>query len=118
MSCVQPGIDYFKSRFGDDIKPPLSQFKAMRYFSPARIHELQPSASDIDSLSTIPFFNEPGVIGSLNSELPAYLARASGSNPPNICEWWKTNETILPNWAGAAKKALLVQPSSAASERV
>ena len=30
----------------------------------------------------------------------------------------KANETILPHWAEAAKKALLVQPSSAASERV
>ena len=54
MSCVQPGINYFKSKFGDDTKPPLSQFKAKRYFSPARIHELQPTASDIDSLSAIP----------------------------------------------------------------
>ena len=36
----------------------------------------------------------------------------------DICEWWKSNETVLPNWGGAAKKALLVQPSSAASERV
>ena len=36
----------------------------------------------------------------------------------DICEWWKSNETVLPNWGGAVKKALLVQPSSAASERV
>ena len=42
MSCVQPGVDYFNSKFGDDTKSPLSQFKAMRYFSPARInHWLQ-----------------------------------------------------------------------------
>ena len=39
-------------------------------------------------------------------------------NIANICERWKANETILPHWAEAAKKALLVQPSSAASERV
>ncbi len=118
MSCVQPGINYFKSKFGDDTKPPLSQFKAMRYFSPARIHELQPLASDIDSLSAIPFLNDSSVIAGLKTELPTYLARSNGVNPPDICEWWKNNETLLPNWAGAAKKALLVQPSSAASERV
>ena len=36
----------------------------------------------------------------------------------DIWEWRKSNETVLPNWGGAARKALLVQPSSAASERV
>ena len=46
--------------------------------------------------------------------LSAILLRLS----TDICEWWKSNETVLPNWGGAAKKALLVQPSSAASERV
>ena len=39
-------------------------------------------------------------------------------NPPDITEWWRNNEVSLPNWSAAAKKALLVQPSSAASERV
>ncbi len=118
MSCVQPGIDYFQLKFGDDTKPPLSQFKAMRYFSPTRIQELQPIASDIDSLSAIPFFNDTGVITGLKEELPAYLARANGVNLPDICEWWKNDKTALPNWSDAAKKSLLVQPSSAASERV
>jgi len=54
-------------------KPPLSQFKTMRYLSPTRIQELQPTASDIESLSAIPFFNDSGVITSLKEELPAYL---------------------------------------------
>ena len=73
MTCVQPGIDYFQLKFGDDMKPPLSQFKAMRYFSPTRIQKLQPTASDIDS-SVIPFLNDSGVITGLKEELPAYLA--------------------------------------------
>ncbi len=90
----------------------------MRYFSPTRIQELQQIASDIDSLSAIPFFNDTGVITGLKEELPAYLAIANGVNPPDICEWWKNNKTVLPNWSAAAKKSLLVQPSSAASERV
>ena len=108
MSCVQPGIDYFKSKFEGDTKPPLSQFKAMRYFSLARIHKLQPLASDIGSFSTIPFLNDSSVIADLKAELPTYLARSNGVNSTDICEWWKNNETLLPNWAGAAKKALLV----------
>ncbi len=69
----------------------------MRYFSPTRIQELQPIASDIDSLSAIPFFNDTGVITGLKEKLPAYLARANGVNPPDICEWWKNNKTVLPN---------------------
>jgi len=60
----------------------------------------------------------PFVIAGLKAELPAYFARSNGVNPPDICEWWKNDETLLPNWAGAAKKALPVQPSFAASERV
>ena len=51
MFCVQPGIDYFQL----------------------------PTASDIDSLSVIPFLNDSGVIiTGLKEELPAYLARANG----------------------------------------
>ena len=49
FSCVKPGVDYFMEKFGDDSKTPLSQFKAMRYFSPSRIFELQPSLSDIEA---------------------------------------------------------------------
>ena len=33
-------------------------------------------------------------------------------------EWWKFHAERLPYWSSAVKKVLLVQPSSAASERV
>ena len=33
-------------------------------------------------------------------------------------EWWKMYATDLPIWLSAAKQIFLVQPSSAASERV
>ena len=33
-------------------------------------------------------------------------------------EWWKVHEERLPNWSSAVKKVLVVQPSSAAAERV
>ncbi len=32
-------------------------------------------------------------------------------------EWWKSNEEFLSQWSAAMKKALLMQPSSAAAER-
>ena len=32
--------------------------------------------------------------------------------------WWKRSEKVLPNWSSTCKSVLLVQPSSAAAERV
>ena len=32
--------------------------------------------------------------------------------------WWKNNEQVLPNWSSTCKSVLLLQPSSAAAERV
>lgn len=119
MSCVQPGLDCFRANFGDDTNPPLNVFKVMRYFAPARIFEIQPSASDIESLTALPFLNNSFVIASLKAELPAYLARATDvSVTTDITGWWKKNEELLPNWSLAAQKALLMQPSCAAIERV
>ena len=35
-----------------------------------------------------------------------------------VLKWWHRNETKLPNWVNACEQVLLVQPSSAAVERV
>ena len=35
-----------------------------------------------------------------------------------LLNWWKRHSTDLPNWANAACKVALVQPLSAAAERV
>ena len=35
-----------------------------------------------------------------------------------MLEWWRGNETKLPHWAKACRRALLVQPSSVSVERV
>ena len=119
MSCIQPGLDCFRDSFGDDTKPPLNGFKAMRYFAPARIYEIQPSALDVDSLTVLPFLNNPFVIAGLKAELPAYLARATDvSVTTDITDWWRKNEEVLPKWSLAARKALLMQPSRSAVERV
>jgi len=53
--------------------------------------------------------NERSLIG----ELPAYLARENGP-----LDRWKNNSSVLPNWSTIAKKVMLIQPSSAAMERV
>ena len=44
---------------------------------------------------------------------------AEGVRPDiEVTTWWSHHERELPNWAAACRKVLLMQPSSAASERV
>ena len=119
LSCVQSGLDYFNEKFGDDTKSPLNAFKAARYFSPSKLNEFQPSASDIDLLRTIPFLSDQTTIENLKKELPIYLAKAADvALSMNALEWWEQNEHELPSWSSAARKGMLLQPSSAAAERV
>ena len=55
----------------------------------------------------------------LKRELPLYMAKADGVSPElDKLEWWKNQQLELPNWSSACKTALLIQPSSAAAERV
>ena len=56
-TCVQTAFNYFKSKFDDDLKPVLLAFKAARYFSPSKVHEMKPSVTDPDSLSAFTFLN-------------------------------------------------------------
>jgi hypothetical protein len=51
--------------------------------------------------------------GGVTSE---YIADTNADFPP--LDWWKQNGSALPCWADAAMKVLLLQPSSAAAERV
>ena len=119
LSCVKGGLDYFQEKFGNDSISPLNAFRAARYLSPSKVNEIQPSTSDIDSLCAIPFLNDPTIIADLRKELPVYLAKAdSVSTTVDVLGWWKQNEHALPNWSSAARKTMLIQPSSAAAERV
>ena len=49
-----------------------------------------------------------------------YMAAASEdvSTEIDLIAWWKRHAIELPKWANAFNKVLLVQPSSAAAERV
>ena len=119
LSCVNDGLEYFKQKFGNDSTSPLNAFRAARYMSPSKMNEMQPSASDIDTLTAIPFLSDPTIIAILKKELPVYLAKAdSACSTVNVLDWWKQNEHTLPNWSSAARKTILIQLSSAAAERV
>ena len=119
QQCIQPGIDYFNHQLTSTLQRPLAAFKAARYFSPQTIHEMQPSASSLESLKAFPFFDSQEELEMLKAELPAYLVKAADVDSSiDPLQWWQRNASALPHWVAAARKVLLVQPSSAASERV
>ena len=74
---VQPGLDYFKSKFCSDslqLKNILNAFKAVRLFVPHRLIEMNADARAIDSLSALLFLNHQSTLSSLKLELPTSLA--------------------------------------------
>ena len=119
--CVRPAHEYFKAKFDDGsgkLKTALLAFKAARYFLPTLLNELKPAASDMDSLNVFPFINAD-LLGKLKGELPTYLAATEDISPDiNIMNWWKRHEKEMPAWSQTCKLVVLVQPSSAAAERV
>ena len=117
-ACVQPAYAYFKAKFDVDLAPTMTSFKAARFFSPTKVGELQPTATELELLSSLPFLGVNDV-ASLKSELPIYLAAIEGiSSNIDPLNWWCNNADKLPNWSSAFKKVILMQPSSAAAERV
>ena len=117
--CVRSGIDYFNQQLSNSLKVPLEIFKACRLFSPQQVATMRPTATSLDqSLSTVPFMNQLE-IEDLKKELPDYLARVADlSEEFDPVEWWRLNSTTLPCLSTCARKIFLIQPSSAAAERV
>ena len=118
-TCVQPAYNYFEEKFSNDLDVTLSVFKYACYFDPVKIGELEPSAADLDNLKVFTFLAGDGQIDGLKTELPRYMALAEGvSTVVNKIEWWQNHTDELPKWSSACKLILLIQPSSAAAERV
>ena len=95
----------------------MKAFKAARLFLPSKTNEMQPTTNDIDKLQAFPFLlNE---IDGLKAEIPSYLAHAADvSSTVDTLRWWEDHKNDLPAWSSAVRKTLLLQPSSAAAERV
>ena len=117
-ACIDPAYAYFQAKFDNDIKPAMQVFKAARYFSPTTTGELEPVASDLDILHSLSFLTS-GDITNLKTKLPLYLAAVEDVSPTvDPTKWWKRHKEELPHWANAFRKVVLLQPSSAAAERV
>ena len=118
-SCVQPGITYFQNQLASSLKVSLAAFKAARMFSPQKANFMQPNAAAVDDLGAFPFLNTRAILDDLKTELPLYLAKAADVDTSvDPINWWRQNQIHLPKWSSALQKVLLIQPSSAASERV
>ena len=118
-ACVKSGFEYFERKIRNDLAVQLAIFKHARMFDPAKVADLKPTQSEIQALRIFPFLNNDSVIEGLVSELPRYVASAEDVSPvADKRAWWKRHEDNLPNWAKACKSLLLIQPSSAAAERV
>ena len=117
--CAQPAMEYFKACLSGPLKIALSAFKAARLFVPDKLTEMKPDSSDIDSLTAFPFLSNQETLSALKTELSQYLAQADGISSDNSpLEFRKRRASSLPNWASAAVKVLVVQPSSAALEQI
>ena len=114
-ACIDPAYAYFQAKFDNDLKPAMQVFKAARYFSPTTTGELKPVASVLDILHSLSFLD----ITNLKTELPLYLAAVEDISPiVDPTKWWERHKEVLPHWANAFRKVVLLQPSSAAAERV
>jgi len=119
-NCVEPAVKYFKQQLASNLKTPLEAFKAAQLLNPNKVKFMHLDASSVDALSLFPFFTQEQIVA-LKKELPSYLAkvRSTGDDSDIDClKWWKSHESTLPVWSDATKRVLVVQPSSAAVERV
>ena len=119
--CVQPGLDLFRSKFCDDsaqLKDTLDAFKAARLSVLHRLVEINANTTAIDSLAAYPFLNSQSILNNLKLELPTYLGLAQDTSPDyDTLNWWKGHCQELP-YRSTAAHDVLVQSSSASSERV
>ena len=111
-------LQYFHGKFSGELSENIAAFKAARLVWPQKMIEMQPASQDVDALQAFPFIKQPD-LENLKQELSTYLAKAEDlDDDVDPLHWWKAHSKDLPLWSSAAKKTLLVQPSSAAAERV
>ena len=117
--CIQPGMDYYQGHLQASIMSvPLKAFKAARLFSPHFVNKTKPERIALTSLSTFSFITEP-VLLNLKKEFPLYVAAVEDiSSELDAILFWKQYANNIPTWKEAAAKVILLQPSSAAAERV
>ena len=118
---VQPAIEWFLRKCNVELHDTLSTFKAARIMCPVTVQWLRPTPANVEALRQFPFLDSNDVINDLVTEMPKYLAAAQDvimACEEDKVKWWRQQSDNLPHWSSAVMKVLLVQPSSAAGERV
>lgn len=116
---VQDALNYFLRKFNIQHVANVRAFKAAKLLSPGEVVSMRPGPPAVEQLRTVPAFDNDGLIGDLQNELPAYLAAADGVYlDVDPLQWWGEHREELPVFARVFEKMLLIQPSSAAAERV
>ena len=120
MSSLQ--LSDFLRKFNVDLHNTVSAFKVARIMCLVTVQWLLLTPANVEALRQFPFLDSNDVSNDLVTELPNDLAAAQDVIMP--CEedkvkWWRQkSDDNLPHWSSAVMKVLLVQLSSAATERV
>ena len=93
--CVQPGLNFFQQKFNLQFLTNVPAFKAAHLCCPVQVSALRPDAHSLEELKNFRVEEDPTI---------ANLATAHRDN--------------LPHRVALVRKFLLIQPSSAAAERV
>lgn len=124
LEKVEPSFVFFDQKL-IDLAEPLAIFDSCRLFDPRCIAALAQDADEVERmLKRFPFVTAATVVVLL-AHLAEYTARAA-ANPVtldddgNACidAWWNDAEVDCPHWFETAKQVMILQPSSAAAERI
>ena len=119
LQGARPAINWYLQKFNGDLGEVVSAFRLARFFDPVVSQSLNITPAKLDALRVFPFLDDGNSINEMKAEVPAYLAAIQDVDLSNSAEkvrWW-SQQNSLPAWVSAVRKLLLVQPSSAASER-
>jgi hypothetical protein len=117
-ACIRPGLNFYQCKFSIQFRDTVRAFKAARFCCPVQVQALRPTSASLEELRNFPFVNNDATIANLAQELPLYIAAADGVNVACEEEKVTAHRDTLPHWCALVKKLLLIQPSSAAAERV
>lgn len=117
---ARPAINWFLRKFNVNLGATVAAFKAARIFDPVHAQSITINPQRIDALRAFPFFDHDDIIQDLQAELPMFVAAVDEVDVESDAEklrWW-SHQAATPCWQKAVRKMMLVQPSSAAAERV
>jgi hypothetical protein len=126
---VRPALLKFDSMFTGDgkLQGMMTIYRGLRLLCPhfmRTVGEDHDSViADIDRILLIPAFAQEDVREPLRAgviaELPLYFVTADGAaEDADLLRWWRIHKNSLPNWYRVLGEAAILQPSSAAAERV